>query len=584
MAFLIPGFWYLEGKNNQEKYFKKKNIFTTKIYSYKKNIKNWTLVEKLYKKILIELAHNLNSIHKLAWKASSWEIIVGPWLKKYIVVVVNRILIIKTNYNLNKKFSFANKNKFNLNSYDINDFIFKVINNSWNEEIFKRLERYFYLKKKITDFDYKEKERNKVNLKKNNFSLKNSIIYFILKIYNSILARKSNFVFSRPYFGKKSLFLKFLLGLKEFPIIYYLDNEKMNLKIDKGLRKKLNFKKSPNVYENISKTLIAECLPKIYLEGFDEVRKKINKSNLPLKKKIIFTSNLRNDSIFKFWLAHQKELGAKIILAQHGGGYNMFKFDESQKYELKICDKYLSWGWKKKNNKKVIPFSILNQNIKPLKDFNKKNGIAIAMNNFDQYIYANDPPTILNLIDSDKNLDYRELFNLKIFLNGLKHKVKNEIVIRPHPSKLRKHTTSKFEKEFEGIFEFDRNYKISGEKFLEKFKLNIFMQLQSTTTIFSMAKNFPTIIVCPHELKYFNRETQKLIISLKKANIYHTCPKKAFKFLNKIHDNPKIWWNKKETQDAKNMFCEKHGRISSVSNISELIKVLLKEKNNFIRN
>ena len=42
------------------------------------------------------------------------------------------------------------------------------------------------------------------------------------------------------------------------------------------------------------------------------------------------------------------------------------------------------------------------------------------------------------------------------------------------------------------------------------------MQLQSTTTIFSMAKNFPTIIVCPHELKYFNRETQKLIISLKK--------------------------------------------------------------------
>ena len=205
MAFLIPGFWYLEGKNNQEKYFKKKNIFTTKIYSYKKNIKNWTLVEKLYKKILIELAHNLNSIHKLAWKASSWEIIVGPWLKKYIVVVVNRILIIKTNYNLNKKFSFANKNKFNLNSYDINDFIFKVINNSWNEEILKT-RKIFLFKEKITDFDYKEKKEYKVNLKKNNFSLKNSIIYFILKIYNSILARKSNFVFSRPYFGKKSFF------------------------------------------------------------------------------------------------------------------------------------------------------------------------------------------------------------------------------------------------------------------------------------------------------------------------------------------------------------------------------------------
>ena len=117
---------------------------------------------------------------------------------------------------MNKKFSFANKNKFNLNSYDINDFIFKVINNSWNEEIFKRLERYFYLKKKITDFDYKEIE-NTVNLKKNNFSLKNSIIYFILKIYNSIFSRKSNFVF-KTLFWKKSLFLKFCLDLRNFQL------------------------------------------------------------------------------------------------------------------------------------------------------------------------------------------------------------------------------------------------------------------------------------------------------------------------------------------------------------------------------
>ena len=42
------------------------------------------------------------------------------------------------------------------------------------------------------------------------------------------------------------------------------------------------------------------------------------------------------------------------------------------------------------------------------------------------------------------------------------------------------------------------------------------MQLQSTTTIFSMAKKFSNNNSMSHELKYFNRETQKLIISLKK--------------------------------------------------------------------
>ena len=62
MKSLIPGFWYLEKKNNKED-LKKKEILSTKIYSYKNNIDNWISVDKLYKKILIELSNNLNRIH-----------------------------------------------------------------------------------------------------------------------------------------------------------------------------------------------------------------------------------------------------------------------------------------------------------------------------------------------------------------------------------------------------------------------------------------------------------------------------------------------------------------------------------------
>ena len=95
--------------------------------------------------------------------------------------------------------------------------------------------------------------------------------------------------------------------------------------------------KSSSQNEKISKLLIPECLPRIYLEGFSLVQKRVKKSSLPKEKKIIFTSNLRNDSMFKFWLGSQKQKGGKIIIAQHGGGYNMFNFDESLKYELRRC-------------------------------------------------------------------------------------------------------------------------------------------------------------------------------------------------------------------------------------------------------
>ena len=70
-----------------------------------------------------------------------WEVIIGPWLKKYLVVISNRVLLVKTNI-IQKKILFNHSN-MNLNCYDINDFIYKAINNSWNEGNFKRLEKFF---------------------------------------------------------------------------------------------------------------------------------------------------------------------------------------------------------------------------------------------------------------------------------------------------------------------------------------------------------------------------------------------------------------------------------------------------------
>ena len=578
METLLPGFWYLEDKKFKNKLLRKKlKILSTKLYSFKNNNKNWRENENLYKKILPELVKNLNRIHKLNWKIISWEIIIGPWLKKYITVINNRIFIIKNNRKIKKKFLLRNNNKINnLNSYDINDFIHKAINDDWNEELFKRLENYFYLNQNLSKLDA---------IKIDNYSKPNKVkilfktfVKFFLKFYNFIFSKYSSFVFSRPYFGKKIFFLKILLKLKEFPILYILDNDKLNLKFNQKLRNSLSFLKAPSQNEKISKLLIPECLPRIYLEGFHLVLKRIKESSLPKEKKVIFTSNLRNDSMFKFWLGFQKEKGGKIILAQHGGGYNMFNFDESLKYELKICDRYLSWGWKKKNNKKVISFSILNQNItnKQLRK-NKKN-FCITMNNHDQYAHTNEPSTILNLIKSEKNLNYRELNSLTIFLKGIKKDIKKRITIRPHPSKLRKHTTAKFEKDFEREFNFNRNYNISGEKFLEEFELNIVTQLQSSTTVFSLAKNYPTIIICPHDLRYFNHETRKKILLLKKAKIFHSSPIGAYKFFNKIYKDPKKWWFQKKTQQARSEFCNIHGKCSGNEFMNKFIKILINEK------
>ena len=66
------------------------------------------------------------------------------------------------------------------------------------------------------------------------------------------------------------------------------------------------------------------------------------------QKKIILTCNAWRDNIFKFWLATQSNKNAKIIYGQHGAGYGTNLKHYAEIHELKICDKYLSWGWNKR--------------------------------------------------------------------------------------------------------------------------------------------------------------------------------------------------------------------------------------------
>ena len=95
-------------------------------------------------------------------------------------------------------------------------------------------------------------------------------------------------------------------------------------------------------------------MPSSYIEGFKEIFKILEKSTLPKKIKNIYTSNIFNDSLFKFWVASQVNNGSKLIHGQHGGGYDLLKDECHFNQELEICDKYLTWGWSG-SNKKIIP-------------------------------------------------------------------------------------------------------------------------------------------------------------------------------------------------------------------------------------
>ena len=84
-------------------------------------------------------------------------------------------------------------------------------------------------------------------------------------------------------------------------------------------------------------------------------------ANWPNNINKILTSNaIVCNEQFKFYTAKEVENNARLIIAQHGGNYGMSLFLDDEDYERSLSDYFMSWGWKYKDSKDIIPFGSLN--------------------------------------------------------------------------------------------------------------------------------------------------------------------------------------------------------------------------------
>ena len=187
-----------------------------------------------------------------------------------------------------------------------------------------------------------------------------------------------------------------------------------------------------NINEKIIRFLLKETLPTIYLEGFNHVFKQVKKTNLPNAPEKIFTSNCSQDLIFKFWLADSLNKGSKLIHGQHGSAYGMITEHSNLKYELSICDKYISWGWtsREKNGEKILKGVALPMLKKVLKKVTFNKNILIIPTVIDYYLFKNE------LRRTDKINEDLEIVDTLIA--NLDKRIKKNLIFKPHPIEIRK--------------------------------------------------------------------------------------------------------------------------------------------------
>ena len=302
---------------------------------------------------------------------------------------------------------------------------------------------------------------------------------------------------------------------------------------------------------NVSKKLIFEYLPEIYLENFKNNLEIATRLNFPKKPKKIITDNGSDtNELFKIWTALKIKNKTKLYILQHGNNYGTALHTDNNPEEI-ISDKFFSWGWK--NSRKI--FKGFNYQVK------SKN---LKENDSSFYFYLNAKPNL----DQPRNTIYSWNQGLEQnyqFISRIKNL--DDFKIIPHPHYLK--TTNL--NDYGILLKFKNNFSFKNYNSVPK--LSIF-GYDSTGFYKNISVNLPSIILFQIKNSHLKKEVIKDYENLKLGKVLFEDPRLLVNFLQSHNFDIDKWWYHKTTQNVINKFKSKYSRFSK-NKIEDLKKFIL---------
>lgn len=558
---------------SRKPYWSKLSFKTVKYHWNNRNKleEDYLYSKKLYQRLILELGENLNDYYKISHSNRYWKIIIGPWLLSFIQIILERYENLKQLKYYNEKFETIiikiNKNVVLPKNYE--SYSRLIMTDTWNHFIFSEIIKNSEINRRILieEKEFEDKENFKEYLRDKHYSNQKAIYSSFLNLFKSKI-RNEKFLISESYLGlvdELKLNMK-LRCLPKFLNFELPENESINWSKRKNFLLK-NFK-DHNEFEKILKNLIKIQLPESYFENLQRIRDYINKINWPAKPKIIFTSHFLQKTTQSFYTAEKIEKNqTKLIMGQHGGVYGQYSISTIQDYEIDVCDKFLSWGWKDKRNKKIIPFGVI-KNIPKINYDKKKDKVLLILRSQSRYTHR------INSITGSFQL-YKYFLNCYDFCKKLNKEIQHKnLVIRLHARRFWD----------EGLFiknkfphiEINEGYN-SIYKLIANSKLVIHSYI-GTGYLETLYMNFPSIIFFDLENCSLTKETLKDLEVLSEVNIFHSNYESASKFINENYENIDEWWKSDKTQIAVKFFCKKYA-VHNAFKLNELVKIIKNEQN-----
>ena len=502
-------------------------------------------LRSLYEDLLKELATKLNELHSVDYSIRYWRIFVGPWLGYFVQILFDRWTMLQLaikEYDISGV-KVIRSSDDHLVPNDLNEFTSLIVNDSWNESLYRQI--LDWMRVPLDSVDIKTKVILKNNQKKGHLNQLNLSFRRILNQIFGLLCRDDEYFFITSYLGKKQeLLLQLKLG--QLPKSWQTVAPPV-VKFDPRLRQwTLPQSEGGNEFFHLARTLIPKNIPRIFIEGYKPLISLVGHLPWPKKPKAIFTSNsLYTDDVFMAWAANKSELGVPLIVGQHGGNYGMAQMSFSEEHEIAVADQFISWGWSSSENDNVVP-------IGNLKGFGKMNtpkntGIAllveVALPRQSYYMWS--AP-----VGAGQWLEY---FDEQCrFVKSLSPELRDQLLVRLYPQDLGQFQKIRWKDRFPDIKLDDATQPIADH--INKARIYI-SSYNATTYLESLALNVPTIIFWNPRHWELRESAKPHFERLKSVGIFHETPEDAAKHMIKVWGDVCGWWQSADVQSARKDFC-----------------------------
>ena len=296
--------------------------------------------------------------------------------------------------------------------------------------------------------------------------------------------------------------------------------------------------------------LLPKYMPCVYIEhyvGLTRTQKPWKSKRYPI---VIFTANRHlYDDVFNYWAAHAAEMGSKIVLAQHGGQFGISEFPSfSERHELEISNRYLTWGWKSSQNS-YPGFALTINNSKKIVPKNYGN-LLVVTDELWKY-----PRSIF----TDLSIKSGYLEHLANTISSFQPQIQTEVLLRIHHAEAQSGAPQRdwWIKNLPSIAH--DNEKLSFQEMLPKSRL-VLIAHNGTSIPEAIALHAPTIITWSDSYMRVRQSAEAVFESLEKVGIFHRTSESAASFINSIWDDVDGWWNSQPTLDARKQFTDQYAR------------------------